>query len=37
MIDAGSVPSVARGGFLNGVPPGDLCIKEIRNCYKQLP
>ena len=24
MIEAGSVPSVGRGGFLRGVPPGDL-------------
>ena len=24
MIDAGSLPSVVMGGFLKGVPPGDL-------------
>lgn len=24
MIDAGSLPSVLMGGFLKGVPPGDL-------------
>ena len=24
MIEAGSVPSVCKGGFLKGVPPGDL-------------
>lgn len=24
MIEAGSLPSVLMGGFLKGVPPGDL-------------
>ena len=31
MIEAGSLPSVVMGGFLNGVPPGDLKILRDRS------
>ena len=34
MIEAGSLPSVVMGGFLKGVPPGDLekcgCKHDVR-------